>query len=466
MNLKETAQDAAARAWRAFVPKDLPLLRLSDPEYASFHLEHKESLDRWGRQLEELVAGIPRRSLGARKLEDVPFEAREELRTYWAAILDVLVAIDRVKKFHEHFPAFSRTRDRDRHARSFALAFRAFALQLATGLRLVRLTEDGPAARRLLDEGSRQFALLRWNVLHVAAATKLAAGELYLATLRDTLGRDPALDASVAEAKALLRKRDIVKNGLAILRRKAFDAWFPMQKGVAHWMGETKFKRRPAPLVGKADLKALSALLRPGDILVERRNWNLSNVGLPGFWPHAALYVGTPAQSGKRHPGHETVHEDGNPRVIIEALGIGVGFNSLEKSAGADYVGVLRPRLSDAEIATAIGRAIGYVGRPYDFDFDFLTDAELVCSELVYKCYQPGGSSRGVPFALSTAAGRQVLPPNDMVRQFDAWRSGPDSPLEFVAFLDGREKKGDCVSRDEAAFRASHRRPKWDFLQD
>ncbi len=111
-------------------------------------------------------------------------------------------------------------------------------------------------------------------------------------------------------------------------------------------------------------------------------------------------------------------------------------------------------------------RAFGYLGRPYDFDFDFLTDAELVCSELVYKCYQPGPERRGVPFRLVLAAGRQVLPPNDMAAQFDAWRDGPDSPLEFVAFLDGREKKGDCVSRDETAFRASHRRPKWDFLQE
>ncbi|HKS16290.1 MAG TPA: YiiX/YebB-like N1pC/P60 family cysteine hydrolase [Planctomycetota bacterium] len=447
--LKDSAIATLSAAYRAFAPKDLPLLRMTAPEFESMADEHEASLDLWGRQLEDLMLRAPRRALAARTVEDLPFEARADIRSHWESVLDLLVAVDRVKQFHEHFAAVSPTRDARRHGRSFVLAFGAFTIQLVTGLKLVRLTETGPAARRLLDEQvpehgipPRRFDLLRWNVLHVAAASKLAAGEAYL----DTIGRTRALDLRIAEARALLRFRDIAKNGLAILRLKAFDAWFPLQKGVAHWMGETKFRRRPGPLIGKSDVRDLEKDLRPGDILLERRNWNLSNVGLPGFWPHAALYIG-----GRRE--------------VVEALGTGVGYNSLEKSAGADYVAVLRPRLPAAEIDTAIRRAIGYVGRPYDFDFDFLTDAALVCSELVYKCYQPGRQGRGVPFRLSLAAGRQVLPPNDMAAQFDAWRNESDPPLEFVAFLDGREKKGDCVRRDEAAFRASHRRPKWDFLQ-
>jgi len=31
----------------------------------------------------------------------------------------------------------------------------------------------------------------------------------------------------------------------------------------------------------------------PGDVLLERRNWFMSNIGIPGFWPHVAFFIGT-----------------------------------------------------------------------------------------------------------------------------------------------------------------------------
>lgn len=56
----------------------------------------------------------------------------------------------------------------------------------------------------------------------------------------------------------------------------------------------------------------------------------------------------------------------------------GVVFTSLEHSAPADALAVLRPRLPARGKAAALVRAFGYAGRPYDYDFDFQTDAALV----------------------------------------------------------------------------------------
>ena len=99
--------------------------------------------------------------------------------------------------------------------------------------------------------------------------------------------------------------------------------------------------------------------LQPGDIILTRRNWHLSNAFLPGFWPHAALYVGTEEQlkelgitEKNAGVGWEAYKEKQElkknhyyPRVILEAVVEGVRFHCAEYTLHADYVMVLRPRL-------------------------------------------------------------------------------------------------------------------------
>ena len=79
--------------------------------------------------------------------------------------------------------------------------------------------------------------------------------------------------------------------------------------------------------------------------------------------------------------------EQGHPRVIIEAISEGVVFTSAEHSMHADYVAVLRPRLSAEQKAEVIRNAFRYHGRPYDFGFDFADESKLVCSELLYYSF-------------------------------------------------------------------------------
>ena len=37
----------------------------------------------------------------------------------------------------------------------------------------------------------------------------------------------------------------------------------------------------------------LTKQLKPGDILLTRGNWNATNLSIPGFWKHMAMYIGT-----------------------------------------------------------------------------------------------------------------------------------------------------------------------------
>ena len=43
-----------------------------------------------------------------------------------------------------------------------------------------------------------------------------------------------------------------------------------------------------------------------------------------------------------------------------------------------------------------------------------------MCTEVVYKAYEPGAGMRGLRWAVPEILGRPVLPPNELARQFDA----------------------------------------------
>ena len=56
-------------------------------------------------------------------------------------------------------------------------------------------------------------------------------------------------------------------------------------------------KKRGAGKRVTPDIRAqLLSLVRPGDVFVTRHDDAMSNLFLPGFWPHAALYIGTDIQ--------------------------------------------------------------------------------------------------------------------------------------------------------------------------
>jgi uncharacterized protein YycO len=354
------------------------------------------------------------------------------------------------------------------------------------------------------------YATLKWNTIHVQDVTTILAGYQYHRLLsksykeqrlvddKETDWIFDLIDSDYEYIKKELKIRGaqyFLSNGLDIVKDKTFSAWFPVQKNVSDWMGNTKVKRINRYLIKNKQIMVMDRFLQPGDIIVARRNWYLSNIGLPGFWPHAGLYIGTfqemkdffadDSVSGyyrlrgkhkdfmdylrRKYPEKmkrflRNAH-DGYPHQVIEAVSEGVTFSSLQEATSADYVGVMRPRLSKLDIAKAIDEAFHYLGRPYDFNFDFLTDSTIVCSELIYKIYLRGEQKNGLAFRLRELAGRQVVPPNNIVAKFDRELGTPSQELDFVFFLDGSEKETKAVVRGLSEFRKSHERLKWDIAQ-
>jgi hypothetical protein len=402
----------------------------------------------------------------------------DDLRWRFVTYLSYRTALLRLVTTHSGFEA---VRDPALAARSFLLGYAAALEAYRRAIELDEIYRADPLERRKLNEpepswglpagmfdrvgsavGAQRHAQLceemaayylhrrqRWRREHVWDGARLEWLEAHIqATLRAVRGR------RVEEHRRWLE---------AFVDRVRSDAYTPVyavQATVAEWIGDIRIVERPR-FVDPTTIAEIVPLLRPGDILLERRSWHASNAFLPGFWPHVALYVGDLQDLERLGIADEPEvvsrlesflgqTPDGHPYRVIEALGEGVIFNTVEHSLHADHVAVLRPRLGEPQIATAIVTAFRHQGKPYDFQFDFFTADRLVCTELVYRAYRDL-----LRLDLVRIMGRDTLPAIELVRKYARELGAPGQELDLVLFLDGDPACGCAVEADEATFIAS-----------
>ncbi|WP_455212179.1 YiiX/YebB-like N1pC/P60 family cysteine hydrolase [Kaarinaea lacus] len=429
---------------------------------------------------------------------------KQQIRSTWKSLLDYALALDSIGQLYENFYLSS-----DAAYRKHALTtlFGAYVAQYRFALEYIHRIENDPGLDIVLNEAVDDVAVaqgaydkFQFRFLNIIRGTEFVA----LNSMYSLLDSDKSLPVHMAIEQDVKRiwqfgagRGELLtfNNALDIIRNTSTTAWFPVQAGVAEWMGDTKVVRVNESLISTEQIHDIRPLLQPADVLLERREWYLSNIGLPGYWPHAAIYIGTAderrkffasdevnawvkskgEQSGdfeallkshypESYASSQLTTEDNHQTRVIEAISEGVSFTSLEHSADADSVAVLRPNLSPIEKAMAIYKAFAFHGRPYDFNFDFLTDSALVCTELVYKSFEPGKQFKGLVLPTTEVVGRKVTTANDIARLFDEEYGAPNAQFELVMFLDGLEKQRKAQRASVAEFRRSWRRPKWHIL--
>ncbi len=429
-------------------------------------------------------------------------DRRKEILALWFPMVEIYLALDNLSEKHMQFFQLRQRKDRKR---SFHLARGVFLTQYRIALEVIAVFEQNRMMDTILNEKNAHlglpkgvYAQFKYQYLNVIKAGRYAAVEavakVYKAPTDSQLARWAGEDSGIILAAGKgPGPRMTFKNGMAIVKQLRHRAWFPVQKGVAEWMGHTKVWRPHRYLIQPAQIQAIAGRLEPGDILLERREWYMTNVGIPGFWTHAALYIGSAAQRAKmsthaevkawlqrqgaesmddlirqRYPrafsGLQSHFSDGRMPRVIEAISPGVTFTSLHHSASCDSLAVLRPRLSMADRAAAVVRAMHYQGRPYDYAFDFGSDTSLVCTELIVKSYLPGENKSGLRLPMERLMGHMVTPANAFVRLFDRTFGTRQQQMDLVLFLDGDEKTKRAVASDVETFRKSWQRPKWFIL--
>ncbi|QDT00530.1 YiiX/YebB-like N1pC/P60 family cysteine hydrolase [Adhaeretor mobilis] len=235
-----------------------------------------------------------------------------------------------------------------------------------------------------------------------------------------------------------LFRRDLVGQGL-----------FLVQRYVSGLVSEVSVKPGHQPGVPEQIRAQLLEHLRPGDVFVVRKEFAATNYFLPGYWPHAALYLGCRGDlcnlSVDGHPGfadrtalfddcQEIAPENPHGLRVLEAMKDGVLIRSVDSPLASDSVVILRPQLSTESIADGFCRAILHEGKPYDFDFDFTCSHRMVCTEVVYRAYDGLGDMQ---FQLERHAGRMALGAQGLIQMALAGRGFTPTAVYSPADAEG-----------------------------
>lgn len=249
-----------------------------------------------------------------------------------------------------------------------------------------------------------------------------------------------------------------------------------IQKGICEVCADIDFSFRPEKFISKESLQQIKDSLRPGDIIIKRNDEQLANVGIPGFWTHSGIYVGSLERIDSCFTGiamlrgekPSTYIQDNYPEayekisgrsnLIIEGIGKGVVINPVEHIAKVDYLAALRTNLDKDDIFKSLLTSFEYLGTPYDYLFDFSNDNELVCSELVYLSFRPSPNKKGVNFMMGELNDKAFLSPNDIAKQYSIELKQPSSQLNLVFFYDAERRNRKSVTRNETAFSKSWKR--------
>ena len=443
-------------------------------------------------------------------------DTERRLLEHWRAFYDHAFSLDRIRRYYEDWYRFDASRaQRGYHVKSFLLSYACELALYEYSTRAAQLIVSNENAVKFLDSPhpghglpAGTLSFIRQELNGSRDIARVEAGESYLSWLDTGLGVREDLASYGIEwlwtriedhlfRLEIRSSRDLARLGvggdLQVFKRAVRRAWYPAQKSVAESLGDTRVRRIGWYLITPEQQTQMNDELEPGDIMFTRKNWYLSNVGLPGFWPHALLYVGSVDKLTRyfdvpevrelvselaRRPlslpeflelewpvlwQQYVLGHAGEDYRVIEAVGEGVIFNTLGAASG-DYMAAIRPLLDKRAKAQALIEAFKHLGKPYDFDFDFATDHRLVCTELVWRAYRPALRKQGLELPLITVAGRRTLPANEIVKIFSATQAAADTQFEFVYFIDAREKERRAVVSTREEFVRTPNRTKWDVL--
>ncbi len=321
--------------------------------------------------------------------------------------------------------------------RVFGLAFCATAMLMRSAGFIVALAKDRPVVWKKLDEAEprfgikeksltgiyRNFSSARWMWRYHEAWRFYEAHRQEIADALKSSGMGLLADWLHAEEPFFeSRRREFIKRKIryrihafklrqvASYKRVMFHLFRLSGSAIADMKQPFMRRTQTDHRVSREICLTAASKLSPGDVIVTRHDDAMSNLFLPGFWPHASLYLGNLKQRDLLN-----LPPISSPETeVLEAKKDGVLFRHLPETLGVDAFCVIRPMIESTLLREALERAISHEGKLYDFVFDFRKADRLVCSEVIYRAYHGVGP---ISFELVKRSGKLVLAAEDLARQ-------------------------------------------------
>lgn len=409
------------------------------------------TLSRSLRSVEAAALAIPSRaSLGEELLMVERAQERgwftpdedEQIRTRYAQYLTARMALlSTLQQIESMMTGLSR--QWSDHLPYFATAFAAASLMVRGSSFIVELARSRPVVWKKLDEPEQRFGLPRstFTALHKAATDRKRKRQFLDAQAFYRNHREEILALGQQESFAgligILMREETHWDQIprSIWRNRMGYRWFSLLRShrsgyrrvmfhLFRWSGSAIAElRQPgvkpvgAPKrISSRQRESLLEACQPGDVFITRHDDAMSNLFLPGYWPHAALYLGPRAQletiTGPLSPSLRARYQDNIH--FLEAKKDGVRLRSAAETLHLDSCLVFRPPLTAEQMADALTRALTHEGKLYDFLFDFRTADRLACTEVIYRVYH---GYPPVSFHLIQTGGRACIPAEELIDQ-------------------------------------------------
>lgn len=358
--------------------------------------------------------------------------------------------------YHEHrqhlyglidrYISYRRISDPAVRMQAFCVGFAAAVSLYAKSLKLIRQYEHNPLVRRKLNEPEPRFQLPGGMFDEILRAhCSLRHGLLYFAAVRFWKRHFQAIkilhlpqDRDFALLVRLIRQQHHrVRAGfedlwLRHLRRDVHACWSAVADPLVHvwdlfrnWAAHFFTLQHHAPVrdkcaLNESVLEQLRPLLQPGDVLLIRAEGRLTTTLLPGFWSHAAIYLGSDLEAAafaiptSLRAFNRQIVDLPASGWVVDAVSPCVRIRSLADCLCADHVAIVRPLLTTGDMQRALKEALSHLGKPYDLEFDFNQAHRIVCTELIYRALHRRGQ---VELRLVKRLGRYTLTGDDLAAQ-------------------------------------------------